>query len=343
MSGLLSSLQKAVDRRRALGVLDPASEPIEHRAHRLWFGPGEAGATRDAHWAIDGYGRWLWITEWEQGDGQGDSTNGLEAISAASQAVFSALGYQGAVVLRRPRQGVPSLPELLWGSVPEERFEVREGRRRYWIRLLGSRHPGLFLDHRPLRDWLEHSGECRGRTVLNTFAYTGSLSVAAALGGATQVTTQDLSKATLGWALENLELNGLVGEACRLMAGDFFEDIPRLHRKGQKFGVVIADPPSFSRGKKGNFSTQRDLVRLHEALLSVLEPGGVLVTSINSANIPIARLEAELDEAASNTGTRLEVIRPIEQPATFPWDAGPHARYLKGWVLRSASRQGIRS
>lgn len=312
------------------------SEPIEHRAQRLWFGPGEETGSEPLwqSWAIDGYGPYLWITEWEGAEPASDAV--LEQVSRQSEAVYAQAGYQGAVVLRRPRQGVPALPAVLWGTVPETPLEVREGALKFVIRMLGSRHPGLFLDHRPLREWLVQSGECRGRRVLNAFAYTGSLSIAAWAGGALEVTTQDLSKATLHWAKENAELNGISQSETRFLAGDFFEEIPRLKRKGEKFGLILSDPPSFSRGKKGSFSTQKDLEHLHECLLSVLEPGGVLVTSINSANVSWSKYEAEIGQAARRLGIRLGEVRRIEQPESFPWSrAEPRSRYLKGFILRS--------
>jgi 23S rRNA (cytosine1962-C5)-methyltransferase len=147
----------------------------------------------------------------------------------------------------------------------------------------------------------------------------------------------DLSKATLSWAKENATLNEILPEQARWMAGDFFEELPRLKRRGERFGVVISDPPSFSRGKKGNFSTQKDLVKLHELLFSVLEPGGVLISSINSANVSARQFEKELQEAAHSAGLRCKEIATIRQPDTFPVYSGePRSDYLKGLILRVA-------
>src|SRR6202041_44691 len=142
------------------------------------------------------------------------------------------------------------------------------------------KHPGLFLDHAPLRAWLKENS--KGLNVLNTFAYTGSLSVAAGVGGAKKVTTLDLSRPTLEWARENWELNRLAEKNSDFIFGDYFEWIPRLAKKNQLFDCVILDPPSFSRGKKGGFSTTKDLRTLHELALDCVAPEGVLVTSINS-------------------------------------------------------------
>jgi len=333
-----SQLEKAYLRRASQGLL---KEPLHSRALRLWYGPGEAREGVLQNWAIDGYGPFLWITEWEAALASATDLAWIERLAQETQAFYGPLGFEGAVILSRPRQGVPELPKLLWGAVPDEKFEVREGDLRFWIRLFGSRHPGLFLDHRPLRDWLALSGACRRKKVLNTFSYTGSLSVAASLGGAQHVTTLDLSKATLQWAKENAELNEISSDQSRWIAGDFFEEIPRLKRRGERFGVVISDPPSFSRGKKSNFSTQKDLVRLHQNLLSVLEPGGILVSSINSANVSWKHFEREVHEAARLAGVRLREMAPIRQPESFPSSPEmPRSDYLKGIIAECESSGG---
>jgi 23S rRNA (cytosine1962-C5)-methyltransferase len=172
--------------------------------------------------------------------------------------------------------------------------------------------------------------------VLNTFAYTGSLSVAAGAGKAAHVTTLDLSKPTIRWAEENWAANGLEAERARFVAGDVFEWLPRLKREGRRYDCLILDPPSFSRGAKGSFSTAKDLRRLHELALELLAPGGVMATSINSANVTRARFEAELVAAAAAKGRSLEILEEISQPDTFPSRLGdPQGRYLKGWVLRA--------
>ena len=170
---------------------------------------------------------------------------------------------------------------------------------------------------------------------MNTFAYTGSLSVAAGLGGAAHVTTLDLSKSVVGWAEENWKLNKLSSDRARFLAGDVFEWLPRFKREGRKFDCVILDPPSFSRGVKGNFSTSKDLKKLHLMALEVLGGEGILISSINSANVPWARFESEVLSAARERGLGFELLQRIDLPDTFPTPfEKPDERYLKGWILR---------
>jgi 23S rRNA (cytosine1962-C5)-methyltransferase len=330
---MIRALEQAWKARLSSGQL----ERIHESALRLFYGPGEVHP-RDplASWAIDGYGGYLWITEWE-----GESTPAsVEEIREASRGFYSGVGYRGAVVLRRPRQGIPEMPQLLWGETPPSRFTVLERfgehSMSFEIQLLEGRHPGLFLDHAPLRRWLSCSGKLSGKKVLNTFAYTGSLSVASWMGGASEVVTLDLSRPTTQWAERNGRMNGIPVEKSRYIYGDFFEEVPRFARRGDSYDVVISDPPSFSRGKKRTFSTQKDLVDLHELLLSVLKPGGILVTSINSANVPWEKYERDVQQAARKLGRKLKLLARIEQPESFPsHPANPKSRYLKGFIFEA--------
>ncbi len=295
-------------------------------ALRVFHGPGE-GMDATGSLAIDRFGSHYWITKWA-GGARADSR-----LDSAIEKFLREKGANSAVILERPEKGVPEQPRVLFGNVPPDRFAVSEGPTRFWIQLQDSRHPGLFLDHLPLRQWLNQ--RARNLRVLNTFAYTGSLSVAAAFGGAAQVTTLDLSNPTVRWAEENFKLNGLPVEGARFIAGDVFEWLPRLKRQGEKYDCVILDPPSFSRGQKKNFSTAKDLVFLHELALDLLNEGGYLVTSINSATLSATRFEGDVMAAAKSRKARLQTLMQLQQPETFPSIPGdPESRYLKGFIFR---------
>ncbi len=303
-------------------------------AYRVFHGPGEARGVL-ARYAVDRFGAHTWITEWES----------TETVSAEEQATalngiarfLEAQGMVSGVLLERPRGGIPSEPRALFGTPPQAPFPVREHDSRFLIRLMGSRHPGLFLDHEPLRKWLAENAE--SWKVLNCFAYTGSLSVAAGIGGADHVTTLDLSKPTISWARDNWALNGLEAGAADFIAGDVFEKLPRFAKQPALFDCVILDPPSFSRGKKGSFSTQKDLFRLHKQALSVLQSGGTLITSINSVNVSRAKFRDEVRRAASECGVGLSPILEIKAPPSFP----SQSDYLKGWVFQVRPAKGLKA
>ncbi len=312
-------------RRKANPEAFASEHSLPRFALRVFHGPGEGGAGPLADFAIESFGDGAWVVEWE-----GES--GRELPSAIPD-FLRQKGYRFAVFLPRPRRGVPAEPRTLFGEPPAEGLVAEEpGDLRFRIRFLATKHPGLFLDHAPLRQWLMEN--MRDLRVLNTFAYTGSLSVAAGRGGAAHVTTLDLSKPTLAWAEENWALNGLQGERARFIFGDVFEWLPRLKRDGARFDCVILDPPSFSRGKKGTFSTTKDLERLHRLAMELLNPGGFLVTSINSAKVTRATYRREIQLAAKTCGRSFRELREIRLPESFPVQEGDlEADYLKGWIL----------
>ncbi len=300
-------------------------------ALRVFHGPGESDSDLRGL-AIDRYGSHAWITEWE-----GLSGSQARSLRPLLSEFLKSKGLESAVALWRPDpgKGIPDEPEVLFGKVPAEPFVVQEGALKFQIRLREVRHPGLFLDHEPLRRWLVD--RVKDQRVLNLFAYTGSLSVACGQGGASQVTTLDLSKPTIEWASENWALNGLAKESSDFIFGDSFEWLSKFAKKGKHFDCVILDPPSFSRDKKGGtFSTSKDLGRLHEGVLSVLAPGGMIVTSINSANVFVEKYEMDIKAAALRAGRTFSVLHRFDLPETFPTRLGEsiQQRYLKGFILR---------
>jgi 23S rRNA (cytosine1962-C5)-methyltransferase len=320
----MKELERAWSWRESRGMLSSGD------AIRVFHGPGEGSGALQAI-TIDRFGDSCWVTE-REGEKAAPAS-----LAGALRDFLESRGVRSAVALWRPRAGIPETAEPLLGetAAPDAKsgIEAREDGARYSIRFSGVRHPGLFLDHAPLRRWLRERAS--GWRVLNTFAYTGSLSVAAGLGGASHVTTLDLSGATVDWASANWRLNGLAEDKGRFIAGDVFERLPRFHRQGEAFDCVILDPPSFSRGKKGSFSTAKDLVKLHELAIDLLAPGGVLVTSINSANVSAEKFRADVLAAARARAKAFDVLAELSLPDTFPTRLErPEDRYLKGWCLR---------
>jgi len=182
---------------------------------------------------------------------------------------------------RRPRGGGGGEARRVSGSAPP-RFEVVELGLRYLIDLEASAtSSGLFLDQRETRRRLL-SGELAGKTVLNVFAHTGSLSVAAASAGA-ETLTLDLSKHYLDWARENLRLNAIAPEDHDFVFGDALEWMDRFAKKGRTFDLVLVDPPSSSTAKRGGkrWVVERDLHALVTRGAQLCAPGGTLFVSTN--------------------------------------------------------------
>lgn len=180
-----------------------------------------------------------------------------------------------------PRQNADRVcPELLRGKASLSlETEVTESGVRYGLDFAAGYSHGLFLDQRANRAFVGRSAPTR---VLNTFAYTCSFSVVAALAGAETVNV-DLSRKSLDRGRTNFALNGLdPSTGHRFVADDVLEVIPRLQRRGEKFDVVILDPPTFSRGNKGRlWKVEEQFDALLASVVKLLAPGGRVLLSTN--------------------------------------------------------------
>lgn len=166
-------------------------------------------------------------------------------------------------------------------------FVVCEGAARLRVNLFDYLDTGLFLDHRPVRARI--ASESAGKRFLNLFCYTGAASVQAAVGGAAETTSVDLSATYLEWAAGNLALNGATGRQHRLVQADAMS---WLEADRGEYDLVFCDPPTFSNSARADdFDTQRDHVRLLRAAMARLAPGGLLLFSNNYRRF-------KLDEAA---------------------------------------------
>jgi len=159
---------------------------------------------------------------------------------------------------------------------------------RYGIDFGAGYSVGLFIDQRENRRFVR---DVAPRTMLNCFAYTCSFSVAAATVGATTVSI-DLSKKSLARGRENFALNSLPTNDQRFLADDVMEVLPRLARKGEKFDVIVLDPPTFSRSKRGKaFQVEKDFETLLLAALEVAERQAKILLSTNCSSLGERALE----------------------------------------------------
>jgi 23S rRNA (guanine2445-N2)-methyltransferase / 23S rRNA (guanine2069-N7)-methyltransferase len=177
---------------------------------------------------------------------------------------------------RRRQKGGGQYEKLATGGAFHE---VREGPCRLLVNFTDYLDTGLFLDHRPTRFML---GEmAKGKRFLNLFAYTGTATVHAALGGALSTTTVDMSRTYLDWAQRNLELNGLRGSRHELVQADVLQWLN--DKIPERFDLIFLDPPTFSRSKRmeDTLDVQRDHVALIKTAARLLDRAGVLIFSTN--------------------------------------------------------------
>ncbi len=231
----------------------------------------------------------LYERPYEKEEAEEEAWLGLMAAEAAG-----ALGIDPASVFiktRRRQRGLGQYERLGAGEKEEaagsaaSELWVEEGGLSFLVKLADYLDTGLFLDHRPTRALVR--AEAAGRDVLNLFSYTGSFSVYAAAGGARSVTSVDLSRTYLAWAGRNLERNGFDPSACPLLRADVPAFLAEARRSGRRWGLIVADPPTFSNSKmtEADFDVNRDWPALLEACASLLEPGGRLYFSTNSRRL----------------------------------------------------------
>ena len=250
----------------------------------------------------------------------------------AGLAAWSALhGFTAERVFGKylPRQNEDrAAPVLLAGEAAAPLGTVvEENGMRFGLDFAAGYSAGLFIDQRANRALVRRDG---GRRLLNTFAYTCSFSVAAALAGAETVSI-DLSKKSLERGRANFALNGLeaAGEnRHRFYADDVLEVLPRLARKGETFDTIILDPPTFSRGHKGRkFQAEHDLAALLTSALALAAPRAKILLSTNCTRLSRRALETLARFALK--GVRRTADFHTEPPLPdFPADAGAQTLWL---------------
>jgi 23S rRNA (cytosine1962-C5)-methyltransferase len=168
--------------------------------------------------------------------------------------------------------------QLLFGSTPDTK--IQEHGVWFSIDLTMNRDASFYLDTRNLRKWLIKNS--KDKTILNTFAYTGSLGVAALAGGAKRVVQHDLSRQFLNVAKTSYVLNGFPVHKHDFIAADFFALVGNFKRASETFHCVIIDPPFFSITSKGKIDQVHESARLINKVRPLINDGGRLI-AINNA------------------------------------------------------------
>lgn len=175
---------------------------------------------------------------------------------------------------------------------------------------------GVFLDQRDVRRTIRDK-YAKGRTVLNTFSYTGAFSVFAALGGAVKTTSVDLANRSLPKTIEQFSVNGLDYEAHDIIVEDVFHYFKYAVKKKLKFDMVILDPPSFARSKKFTFSAEKDYKNLLKEAISITEKNGIIVASTNSASFDMKKFKGFIETAFKESNSKYTIVEEFSLPEDF--------------------------
>ncbi len=202
---------------------------------------------------------------------------------------------------------------------------AQEGQMKFHFESERGLSHGLFLDQRNNRDYIYH--HAKNLRVLNLFAYTCGFSLAAALGGAKEVVSVDVSREFLDWGKQNFSLNELAPENYEFFKQDSILFLKGTARRKRQFDIIVCDPPSFARNKEGLFSLEKNLEELLRLCWEVLSDDGLLIFSCN--------LEKWTQEELEKRIQKMKAFKIVKgPPAVLDYEKAHESRLLKSVFLK---------
>jgi 23S rRNA (cytosine1962-C5)-methyltransferase len=243
----------------------------------------------------------------------------------------------------RALEGLPESVGVLWGSVPE-RIVIEENGALFEIDLLGGQKTGWFLDQRANRaaaakyvsraQWADSPNKAIGARVLDMFCNQGGFSVLAAKAGAASVLAVDSSRDALALLRKNAALNS-VSDRITIVEANAFDYLRNLEKMGQRFDLIILDPPAFAKNRAALEGARRGYKELNLRAMHLLERGGVLVTFSCSHWFSPEMFDAVLADAAFDSNRRLHILEERTQDLDHPILSGyDESRYLKCRIVQ---------
>ncbi len=209
---------------------------------------------------------------------------------------------------------------------------VREGGLDFFADIAGGQKTGWFYDQRDSRAFIARLA--RDATVLDAYCYGGGFAIAAAAAGATAVVGLDSSEPALALARQAAEANGVAGR-CTFRRTEVFGELERLGRAGERYRVVVADPPAFVKSKKELGSGLRGYRKLARLAAAVVEPGGFLFIASCSHNVEPAALLTEAVRGVTAAGRSGRIVREAKAAGDHPVHMHlPETAYLKSVLLQ---------
>lgn len=228
----------------------------------------------------------------------------------------------------RREEGLEPFEGLLAGEAVD-RVRVLEADVPFWVALAGGQKTGFYLDQRESRRLVR--GTAAGRRVLNTFAYLGSFSVSALLGGAVRADSVDSSEAALALAQENFELNGLPSDAGLFFAADVFEF---LREPALDHDYIILDPPAFAKKRADVVAACRGYKDINRLAFQRVRTPGLVLTFSCSHFVDETLFRQVVFQAAHEAGRRVRILQKHRQAFDHPVNIyHPETEYLKGLLL----------
>ena len=243
--------------------------------------------------------------------------------------------YERSDVDLRVLEGLEPVTGWLHGAASDEELVIEENGVRMGVDILGGHKTGFYLDQRDNRRRVaELASNWR---VLNCFCYSGGFSLQALAGGAREVMSVDSSGPALETARRNLALNpGLDAARAIWLEADVFGELRRLRAAGERFDLIILDPPKFANTAAQAERAARAYKDINLLGLQLLAPGGLLMTYSCSGGIGAELFRKIVAGAALDAGRTTRIVQHLHGAADHPVDlAFPEGEYLKGLLLQA--------
>jgi 23S rRNA (cytosine1962-C5)-methyltransferase len=232
----------------------------------------------------------------------------------------------------RKLEGLELRKGFVWGE-GESGLWIQEDDLQFFVEAAEGQKTGFFLDQRENRHAVREFAA--GRDVLDCFCYSGGFALHAARAGAASVMGIDLSADAIGWAERSAERNGL-SSRCTFTIGNAFDALRVFDREGRRFGVLILDPPAFTKGKEAVAGALRGYKEINLRAMKLLGPGGILVTCSCSYHVDAATFLEMLRAAAADAYRAFRLLEIRTQARDHPiLLAAKETQYLKCAVLEA--------
>ncbi len=253
-------------------------------------------------------------------------THFIETISNALQEIYGS-AFQGLIKKWVDKKSSDKSFEYIIGSTPNT--VVTENGIRMLADWEKGQKTGFFIDQRENRKLV---GEyAKGKSVLNTFCYTGGFSLYAEKGGATSVHSVDYSQWAIDQLKENYALNDIPVHHDRLICGDA---LSFLQQHPLDFELIILDPPAFAKSINSRHNAIQAYKRINQLAIQKIKPGGILFTFSCSQVIDTHMFRQTVMSAAIDAGKTVRILQKLGQPADHPVQIfHPESEYLKGLIL----------
>ena len=223
------------------------------------------------------------------------------------------------------------------GETFDTKVEIVENGVRYLVDVEDGQKTGFFLDQKNNRAAVHRL--CKGKKVLDCFTHTGSFALNAGIAGASSVLGVDASQLAVDQAAENAALNGLQ-DRVRFQCADVFELLPRLEAQGERYDVVILDPPAFTKSRNSVKNAAKGYREINLRGLKLVRDGGYLATCSCSHFMEPELFAKTIREAAAGAHKRLRQVEFRTQGPDHPilW-AADQSYYLKFYIFQAVEER----